>query len=323
VNSFDKRLLIFTGKGGVGKSTVSAAAAVAAARQGKRVLIVEIGEQARMPSIFGIPTAGYAGAQVYGGREGVAPVWSMCLTARDALHEFAVRSMKFEMLYEAVFENRAMRYFTAAAPGLDELTIMGKIENLHREALDRSKRAALKFDLMIFDAPATGHALAFFKVPRMAMSMARMGPLHAMAERMWRLLADPARTSLNIVTLPEDMPVNEAIELHEAAEKMGLPRGKVIVNGVYPDLFPDQHDDLRRMREQAAPSEGLAARVALAALDRAVSSVRRREAHEEMVETLARALPQERIILPWLFRPRLGLEDIETLAGSFFEEVRS
>ncbi len=311
---FDKRLLIFTGKGGVGKSTVAAAAAVAAARRGKRVLIVEIGEQERIPSIFESPNkAGYGGACVYTGRTpGSAPIWSMCVTARETLHEFAVRSMKFEMLYEAVFENRAMRYFTAAAPGLDELTIMGKIEFLHRESRVSSKGPS--FDLMIFDAPATGHGLALFGVPKTAMSMTQRGPLHSKAERMWRLLTDPARTALSIVTLPEDMPVSEAIDLHEAAAKLGLPRGKVVVNGVYPDVFPDEREHLRRMREHAAPPEGPAARVARAALDRAVYSVVRREAHEHMIETLAQALPHERIILPLLFRPRIGREDLETLA---------
>lgn len=314
-NLFDKRLLIFSGKGGAGKSTVAAAAAVAAARRGKRVLLVEIGEHERIPSIFGSPNAGYAGACVYTGRTpGSAPIWSMCLTAREALHEFAIRSMKFERIYAAVFENRAMRYFTAAAPGLDELTIMGKIEYLLRGSLDPSKTAATKFDLMVFDAPATGHALALFNVPRTAMNMTRVGPLHSKAERIWRLLADPARTALNIVTLPEEMPVNEAIDLHEAAEKMGIPCGRVVVNGVHPDFFPDEHDHLRLLREQAALSVGLAARLARAALDRAVSSVARREAHEEMIETLAKRLPQERIILPLLFRPRIGPEEVEALA---------
>jgi anion-transporting ArsA/GET3 family ATPase len=313
---FDKRLLIFTGKGGAGKSTVAAAAAVAAARRGKRVLIVEIGEQERIPSIFESPTgAGYAGGYVYTGRTpGSTPIWSMCVTAREALHEFAVRSMKFEMLYGAVFENRAMRYFTAAAPGLDELTIMGKIEFLHRESRVSSKGPQV--DLIIFDAPATGHGLAFFNVPKTAMSMTRKGPLHSKTERMWRLLTDPARTALHIVTLPEEMPVSEAIDLHKAAEDMGLPRGKVVVNGVFPDFFPGEGEQLRRMRERAAPPVGPAARVARAALDRAVSSVARRDAHEQMIQTLARALPQERVLLPLLFRPRIGAEDIETLADA-------
>jgi anion-transporting ArsA/GET3 family ATPase len=313
-NLFDKRLLIFTGKGGVGKSTVAAAAAVAAARRGKRVLLLEIGEQERIPSIFGSSNkAGYAGACVYTGRTpGSAPIWSMSVTAREALHEFALRSMKFEMLYGAVFENRAMRYFTAAAPGLDELTIMGKIEFLHRES--RVSPKGPRFDLIVFDAPATGHGLAFFKVPKTAMSMTQRGPLHAKVERMWRLLTDSAHTALNIVTLPEDMSVSEAIDLHKAAEELGLPRGKVVVNGVYPDFFPGDGEHLRRIREQAASQDAPAARIARAALDRAVSSVVRRQAQEQMIDTLAQTLPHERIILPMLFRPRIGVEDIEMLA---------
>jgi anion-transporting ArsA/GET3 family ATPase len=312
---FDKRLLIFSGKGGAGKSTVAAATAVAAARRGKRVIIVEIGEQERIPAIFGAGPAGYAGARVYsGGTAAGGLVWSMCLTARETLHEFAVRSMKFEVLYQAVFENRAMRYFTAAAPGLDELTIMGKIEHFHRESLDTSR--APRFDLMVFDAPATGHGLAFFKVPLTAMSMARMGPLHAKAERMWRLLADPVRTAFNIVTLPEEMSVNESIDLHASATKLGLPRGKLVVNAVYPDAFGDRAPELQRLHEQARPSEGPAGRIARAALDRARSSVARYEAHQAMIGTLAAALPQERVVLPFLFRPRIGVEEIEALATS-------
>lgn len=313
---FDTRLLIFTGKGGAGKSTVAAAAAVAASRRGTRVLVVELGEQERMSAIFGSPKSGYAGARVYTSRTpGSAPIWSMCLTAREALREFAMRSMKFEMLYEAVFENRAMRYFTAAAPGLDELTMLGKIEFLHRES--RVTPNGPPFDLMILDAPATGHGLAFFGVPRTAMGMTRVGPLHSKAERMWRLLADPVRTALNIVALPEEMPVNEAIELHEAARKMGLPPGAVVVNGVHPDFFPGEHDALRRMREQAAPAERADGRVAHVALDRAVSSAVRREAHEAMIDTLARALPGPRVVLPWIFSPRIGPMEIETLADGF------
>jgi len=313
---FDKRLLIFTGKGGVGKTTVSAATAIAAARRGKRVVIVEIGDEERVSPLFGRPRVGYAGAIVYGGRDDVAPIRAMCLNARDALHEYAVRSMKFEMLYEAVFENRVMRHFTAAAPGLDELTIMGKIENLHRESLDRSKTKALKFDLMVLDAPATGHALALFKVPKTAMSMAQMSPLHSKAERMWRLLADPFVAALNIVTLPEEMPVNEAIDLHAAATDLGLPRGKLVVNGVYPDLFPSEHDEVRRLREQAPPPQTLPARVAHAALDRAVASVMRRGTQQEMIGTLTTALPHEAVMLPFLFSPTIGLSEIERLADA-------
>jgi anion-transporting ArsA/GET3 family ATPase len=322
---FDKRLLIFSGKGGAGKSTAAAAAAVAAARRGKRVLIVEIGEQERIPSLFGRTKAGYAGAPIYTSRTpGIPAIWSMCLTARQALHEFARRSVKFEVVSTAVFENRAMRSFTAAAPGLDELVIMGKIEALQREALVSS--ASPPFDVMVFDAPATGHGLAFFKVPRTAMSMVRVGPLRAKAERMWTLLADPQRTALNIVSLPEEMSVSESIDLHAAADALGLPRGKLVVNAVYPDLLdgdPGKADALRGIRDRLmrSPSRShpadAATRVAQAVLDRAASAVAVRSAQDEMIAKLAAALPQERIVLPYVFPPHHVPDIIETLADAF------
>ena len=308
-SQFDKRFLIFTGKGGAGKSTVTAAAAVAAARRGKRVLIVEVGDEERIAPIFRAPAAGYGGARVYApAAAGAPPVWSMCVTAREALREFAIRSMKFEALYGAVFENKVVRYFTAAAPGLDELTMMGKIESMHREALAPARNP--RFDLMLFDAPATGHGLAFFNVPRMAMRMVRAGPLYAMVERMWDLLADPSRTALNIVTLAEEMSVNESIELDAAAEALGMPRGKTIVNAVYPDLFGGQAAALRAARERQPPSAG----VARAVLDRAASALARRTAQEGLIATLAAALPRDRIVLPHLFRPRIGPAEVERLA---------
>jgi anion-transporting ArsA/GET3 family ATPase len=311
----DKRLLIFSGKGGTGKSTVAAATALAAARRGKRVLIVEIGDHERIPPIFGsTKTAGYAGAQVAAPRAGVAPIWSMCLTAREALHEFAVQSLVFEAVYEAIFENSVARFFATAAPGLEELTIMAKIETLHGEEVAPARSA--RFDLMILDAPATGQGLALFKVPLMAMRMARIGPLYAKAERIWQLVSDQSHTALNIVTLPEEMSVNEAIDLHAASTELGVPQGKIIVNGVYPDFFSGDEAVLARARDRSASPADLSGRIARAALDGALSAVTRRRAHLDMVARLADALPLERIVLPLLFGPRVGLKEIATLADS-------
>ena len=277
------------------------------------MLLVEIGERERLPAIFGSDApAGYAGGAVTAPAAGQPAIWSMCLTAREALREFALQSVKFEMFYEAVFENPVIRYFTAAAPGLDELTLMGKIEHLHRTAMAPVSHA--RFDLMIFDAPATGQGLAFFKVPQMAMSMARVGPLFAKAERLWQLIADPARTAFSIVTLPEELSVSEAIELRTAAVEMGLPPGTVIVNGVHPELFPGEDAVLSRAREQASPVSQPAAALARAALDAAASATARRRADVAMVERLTRELPLPPIVLPFLSRSRIGPAEIATLA---------
>ena len=312
---FDKRLLIVSGKGGTGRSTVAAAAAVAAARRGKRVLIVEIGDHEAISRIFKTTAAGYAGRRVYQSQvAGSAPVWSMCITAREALREYALRSMKFQAIYEAVFENTVLRHFTAAAPGLDEITIVGKIESLHREKMDPAKHP--EFDLMVFDAPATGHGLALYKVERAAMNMTRRGMLHAKLDRIWQLMADPRRTALNIVALPEEMSVSESIDLHTAAEEMAVPRGALIVNGVYADITPGEDSLLRRIGHASRPADGpdgLVGRVAHAVLDGAIATITRRAAQDEMMAKLALALPQPRATLPFVFG-RIGPVELEMLA---------
>lgn len=321
----DKRLLIFSGKGGVGKTVVSAAVAVAAARKGKRVLVIEYGEDERIPPLFGAKKSGYEGGRVWAGdRKDDGEVWSMRLTPRETLHEFVIRQVRFERIYDAVFENRVMKYFTTAAPGLNELVVMGKIENL---AVARDKRASKKeiaanggqspweWDLLVFDAPATGHGLAFFKVPRMTMDMVKVGPLYRKSEAMWELLTDARRTAFNVVTLAEEMPVNESIELHAAAMEMGLPEGKVIVNAVYPPMF-DAEDEkmLRELDDSAEPKDTLQGRIARAALDAALVARGRQRLHEDQIGRLAKELPVPRIELPFLFEPRLGTSEVVDLA---------
>ncbi len=302
---FNRRLLIFSGKGGVGKSTVTAAVAVAAARQGKRVVIVEIGEHERISRIFGAPVVGYAGAPVYRPHgTGAPPIVAMCLTAREALREYAMRSVKFKMIYEAVFDNPVVRYFTAAAPGLDELNLLGKIESLHREVMAPAPNS--RYDLMLLDAPATGHALAFFKAPQMAMRMAPAGPIYTMIERMWQLLTDPGRTVLNIVSLAEEMPVNESIELDRAASDLGIPRGALIVNGLYPELFPEGEAAL----DAVPTSTGLARSMVAVAR----STFSRRTEQNLMIGRLESELSERRFVLPLLPSPRIGPREIETLA---------
>lgn len=299
-----RKLLIFTGKGGVGKSTVTAAFAVAAARRGKRVLLLEIGEHEKFSRLFNVPVVGYKGGVVYSPRAANAPpITAMCLTATEALREYGMRTVKFSMLYDAIFDNPVVRYFTAAAPGLVELNLLGKIESLHREVMPPA--AGARFDLMLLDAPSTGHALALFQAPQMARRLAQAGPVYAMVDRMWQFITDPARTALNIVTLPEEMPINESIELDAAASELGMPRGAVIVNGMYPNVFGDDEPALEQLR----PANGFAQTVIAAAR----STVARRHEQDALAARLD-AIPMARIELPWIITPRMGAGEIEVLA---------
>jgi anion-transporting ArsA/GET3 family ATPase len=303
-----RRLLAFSGKGGAGKSTVTAAFAVAAARSGKRVLVVEIGEHETISRLFGAPPVGYGGGVVYRPRTQAAPpIVSMCITAEQALREYGMRTVKFETIYKTVFDNRLFRYFAAAAPALEELNLLGKIESLHREVIAPVPNA--RFDLMLLDAPATGHAIALFQAPQMAMRMVAAGPVHAMTERMWQLITDPSRTALNIVCLPEEMPVNESIELDESAARLGIPRGVLVVNGMYPDAFPEGLPALEAVRSTTAVQRHV--------LDAARSTIARRAAQEAMTSKLAEAIRLDRVVLPLVVSPRIGPDEIEALANRF------
>ncbi|MEQ1729205.1 MAG: chromosome partitioning protein, partial [Vicinamibacterales bacterium] len=275
------------------------------ARQGKRVLIVEIGEHESISRIFGVPVTGFAGGTVYRPRAAGAPaISSMCITAQEALREYGMRTVKFKLVYNAVFENAVVRYFTAAAPGLQELHLLGKIESLHSEVMAPAPNA--RFDLMLLDAPATGHALALFEAAPMAMRMATMGPIYTAVDRMWRLLSDPTRTALNIVTLPEETPVTEAIELDRRATALGIARGALIVNGLAPDLFPEGTEDLDRVR----PSTPLTRSI----LDRARSTVALRAEQDATVARFGDAMARRRLALPLLACSRVAAAEVEQLA---------
>jgi anion-transporting ArsA/GET3 family ATPase len=303
---FRKKLLIFSGKGGVGKSTVTAAVAVAAARAGKRVLVVEIGEHETMSRIFGGPAVGYAGGVVHRpNRSGAPPITAMCITPAEALKEYGMRTVKFKMLYNAVFDNPVIRYFAAAAPAVEELNLLGKIESLERELLVPARNA--RFDLMLLDAPATGHALALFEAPGLAMRLAQAGPIYSIVERLSRLLSDPQRTAANIVSLPEEMPVNESIELDAGLRALGLPEGLLIVNGMYPKAFTAE--DVERGAAGTTPTTLNRAIIAAAE-----SVVKRRAQQEATMARLRSGITLPVITLPLLVAPQIGPAEIAMLA---------
>ncbi len=229
----------------------------------------------------------------------------MCITAREALREYGMRSLKFQLVYNAVFENPIVRYFATAAPLLGELNLLGKIDSLHRESIAPAANA--RFDVMLLDAPATGHALALFEAPRTAMRMTPIGPIHGMVEPIWRLLTDPVRTALNVVSLPEEMPVNESIELDAGAAALGLPRGILIVNARVPDAFPGETGRLNTVETPTPLSQAI--------VDSARSTVAHRRLEEAMTSRLIEAIPAPRIDLPLIISPRIGPDEIELLAN--------
>jgi energy-coupling factor transporter ATP-binding protein EcfA2 len=301
----DRRLVIVTGKGGVGKSTVAAALALVAARAGKRVLVCEVNAQERVAPLLGAPPAGPAI------REAAPGLFTVNVTPHEAMKEYGLMVVKFRTIYEAVFENRLVRYFLRVVPSLAELVILGKI--LHEAKAEDGGRP--RWDLVVVDAPATGHAVQLLRVPSALVDTVPGGPLRHDADWMEAMLVDPVRTAVAIVTLPEEMPVNEAVELDaQVRGVLGMQRGAVFVNGMPEARFDVREEARLAAASDAPPPLGPAARAARLQAQRA----------EQAARYLARAeaaLDVEPIVVPLLPIVEWGRPAVERVAAAIAPEV--
>jgi len=225
----NKRFLIVTGKGGVGKTTVCAAEALALAAKGKRVLVCMCHAKERLSTMLG---SDRIGSDVIP----VSPnVWAVNMDPTKALQEYGAMMLKSRALYNLLFDNKYVRTFFRAVPGMQEWTLLGKAWWHTTELRDDG---APLYDIVILDAPATGHGLDMLRVPKIILDVVPPGLLRRDAERAWTLFQDPKHCAAVLVTLPEEMPTTETIELAHALDKeLHLPIGKIVVNCVLPPLF--------------------------------------------------------------------------------------
>jgi anion-transporting ArsA/GET3 family ATPase len=300
-----RRLNIVTGKGGVGKSTVSAALALAAQARGQRVLVCEVTAHERVSGLLGSPESGTEIRRVD------ERIWSVHVEPQSAMREYGLMVLRFKAVYSAVFENRLVRYFLKAIPSLPEIVMLGKI--WWHVTQDRDESGRLRWDQVIVDAPATGHGLSFLRTPRTILEIVSEGPLVRDMKRMQEMLVDPATTAVSIVTLPEEMPANEAAEMHAAlANELRLPLGRLLLNAwVAPRFSPDERTALA---EVEAPELGAAKEATLHYAARQDLSLHYGQRLEAEV-----ALPMTR--LPWLAGSAFGRAEVERLATILGAEV--
>jgi anion-transporting ArsA/GET3 family ATPase len=296
----DKRFVLVTGKGGVGKTTVCAAEALALAARGKRVLVAMCNAKERLSAMLGAPPIGPEVVRVADG------VWAVNIQPEKALEEYGVLVLHSRALYKTLFDNRYVRTFLRAVPGMQEWAMLGKA---WWHTTERRPDGSFKYDVVILDAPATGHGLDMLRVPKVILDVAPHGLLRRDAERAWTLLGDPATSAIVLVTAPEEMPTTETIELARALGEMGLPIGRVVVNGVLPPLFSGEERavlEAASLRPPYTPGDNAIA----AARDRAV----RERLQEESLNRLSSALPIPPALLPLLMGDGARREAIEELA---------
>jgi anion-transporting ArsA/GET3 family ATPase len=283
---FDLKFVFVVGKGGVGKTAVSAALALAAAAQGKRVLVAMCNAKDRLSYLLETPPIGPNIQRLMPGIDAVN------MEPGAALEEYGMLVLRVRALYKVVFENRYVASFLRGTPGIDAWAMLGKAQ-YHAQEKDDTGRA--RYDLVIVDAPATGHGLDLLRVPRVIMDVAPPGLLRREAERANQLFQDPERAGVLLVTLPEEMPSTETIELHGAVTKeLGLPVCGLVINQTLPVLFSDAERalmaGLARQLPAATPLQHLAASGSARA--------EREQLQRACIARLAAQLPVPQVQLP-------------------------
>jgi anion-transporting ArsA/GET3 family ATPase len=302
----DRRFVFVVGKGGVGKTTVSAALALAAARHGKRVLVAMCNAKERLSQLFEVAPIDHDNREV-------APrIDAVNMTPDAALEEYGMMILRVRALYRAVFENKFARAFLRGTPGIDAWSMLGKA--YFHAMRDTTDDGHPRYDLVILDSPATGHGLDMLRVPKVIVDVAPPGLLRREAEAALELFQDRRRAGVVAVTLAEDMPVNETLELNAALrDELGLPVVRLVVNRVVPRLFDAEErpvfEGLPAQLREGSPLAPLAA----AGHVRAV----RERVQAESLAVLTERMQVPRTELPRLFVPEFGRAEVEALSRAF------
>lgn len=301
---FDLRFIIVVGKGGVGKSAVSAALALAHAAAGRRVLVAMCNSKERLSYMLGVPPIGPNIVSV------AERVHAVNMEPGAALEEYGLMILKVRALYKLVFENRFVSAFLRGTPGIEAWAMLGKAQfHVFETRPDGSPR----YDTVIVDAPATGHGLDLLRVPKVIVDVAPPGLLRREAERAWNLFSDPVKSGVLIVTLPEELPTNETIELYRTLrDELQLPVCGVAVNMVHPRLFDSvEVDALRALQAQlaGAPQSALTT-----VTDESVARAEREAVEAAQKERLRTEVPVTQLELPLLLSRDLRRPEIEQLS---------
>ncbi|MBI3016903.1 MAG: ArsA family ATPase [Deltaproteobacteria bacterium] len=282
LNGLDQKLHFLTGKGGVGKSTLAILLSLSAVKHKKKVLLVELDPQGMLSSFFN-QTLNPTPRPLAPGLDGIL------ITPRTALREYIVKQVKFSKIYDLIFENKAMHFFLDAAPGIDEIAVIGKIFYL-----DQQK----KWDMIVVDTPASGHSLYLFKSPKVFLDITKVGPIAKRSEELYEMLLNPKRTAIHLVCLPEELPIQETLELNSEIKKLKLPLGKVFLNKMLPLLQNTAPETSLSILDLSLRSK----------IEESISKYQKRNLIQSSYQkVLEKGLGQKTILIPWILDQEINL----------------
>jgi anion-transporting ArsA/GET3 family ATPase len=303
----DRRLIFVTGKGGVGKSTVATALGVLAARHGRRTIVAELSNQARVREAFDHEGETYEEVQL------AERLFTISIDPQRAMEEYL--RVKTGAVGSALGSSRLFHAFAMATPGMRELLSVGKVWELSQH--QRRTRDGDSYDLVIVDSPAGGHGVGILRTPRTFAEIARVGPIAHQGRSIAATIADPDFTAVIAVTTAEEMPVNETLWLRDALEAEALNLDAVIVNARYPERFATAE---RATLEQAWAQA--TSPLVSAALRAALSEQARAEGQAGQFERLAEGLEAPIVSLPYLFAEQVGPPELDQLADALEDGLR-
>ncbi len=312
-----RKLVVVTGKGGVGKTTIAAALGLAAAERGLRTIVVELGEQRRLPTLLASGRKRANGRPAKESEEGTEDslgenLWSVTIDPDRALLEW-LQALGGRVPGRVLAGSGTFQYFAAAAPGAKELVSMVKVWELTRGA-DRWRRRADRYDLVVLDAPATGHALGLLHSPRTFGAIARIGPIFGQAEHVRELLEDETQTGYLAVTHAGDMAITETLDLRDGLRsQLGVKLDAAIVNATLPQRFD------RSELAQIARLDGDGAVARSALLTARTVHERARVQHNQLARLRRHGVRAHTV--PFLFTPALDLEAVRRIGRRLAERV--
>jgi anion-transporting ArsA/GET3 family ATPase len=282
-----------------------------AAEQGLKTLICEMGENEKIAPLFGRAASSFRETPL-----GVPRLSSIYLDPHEAFNDYVRASLRLAVLAKPLIESKLIRAFVQAAPGLKEIMTLTKLMEFER-LLEKDGKP--KYDLIILDAPATGHGLSLFRSPMLAMRATKLGPIYQKARLISDLLSDAARTRMHIVTLAEEMPVAETLEMIDAMRSdLHISLGDILVNAVVPPAFSTASIELIDAMKKPAMMKSIASCWGSVAPEMVMAVAAHMNGRSQLNTYYANRLHEDTdlksVSLPFIFDVPWNLDSVKQLA---------